>query len=106
MVVANVLLFIFAYMLVQPNLIVNSFVNIFIILFVYFFLLVNNISNLYNKDDKEYVYSVLQVALNQNMPVFDNIKDGAVNEAVSKVSAEKGAQINELKAKLATAGIK
>ena len=48
----------------------------------------------------------MQVALNQNMPVFDNIKDGAVNEAVSKVSAEKGAQINELKAKLATAGIK
>ncbi len=97
-------------------------------------ILVNNISSLYNKDDKEYADSVLQVALNQNMPVFDNIKEGlpmcealmqlmkpefdaaldkavnekideAVNEAVSKVSAEKDAQINELKAKLAAAGI-
>lgn len=104
--------------------------------------LVNDISNLYNKDDKEYADSVLQVALNQNMPVFDNIKEGlpmcealmrlmkpefdaaldkavnekideavneavskAVDEAVSKVSAEKDAQINELKAKLAAAGI-
>lgn len=76
MAFANVLLFIFAYMLVRSNLIVNSFVNVFIILFIYFFLLVNNISNLYNKDDKEYVDSVLQ-----------------------------GAQINELKTKLATAGI-
>lgn len=101
-------------------------------------ILVNNISSLYNKDDKEYADSVLQVALNQNMPVFDNIKEGlpmcealmqlmkpefdaaldkavnakideavneAVNEAVSKISAEKDAQINELKAKLAAAGI-
>lgn len=108
-------------------------------------LLVNNVSNLYNKDDKEYADSVLQVALNQNMPVFDNIKEGlpmcealmqlmkpefdaaldkavneAVNEAVNKavneaatrfsaekdaIVAEKDAQINELKAKLAAAGI-
>ena len=69
-------------------------------------ILVNNISSLYNKDDKEYADSVLQVVLNQNMPVFDNIKEGLpMCEAVSRVSAEKDAQINDLKAKLAAAGI-
>lgn len=96
-----------------------------------------------------YADSVLQVTLNQNMPVFDNINEGlpmcealmrlmkpefdaaldkavnakinevvdkAVNEAVNKatskffaekeaVVAEKDAQINELKAKLAAVGI-
>lgn len=139
-------------MLVQANQIVNSFCEYFFHFYSYL-LLVNNISSLYNKDDKEYADSVLQVALNQNMPVFDNIKEGlpmcealmqlmkpefdaaldkavnekineAVNEAVSKavdeavneassrfaaeknaIVAEKDAQINDLKAKLAAAGI-